>query len=238
MYIQYQNDQFFLPFSVNCFTNCNVSNNASLVSARAGGGWSAKWGQAWTGGGGGVPKIPKFVGTSFMDDPLNRKTTGETHLRLWHHLGLILKKVSSSFITNMLSICIFIGLVRFEDKDFWMYGGDPFFVVVAVVAILVIICWYFCYFYHLLSFLLLLLSLLFLLWLALLALFFFISIYIVFTVIHLFLLLFLLLLSSRLLFLLSKIWLLPLLSSSLLSQVQPSLLLLLYYYSYNFLLFF
>ena len=70
------------------------------------------------GQGGGVPEIPKFVGTPFMDDPLNRKTTGETHLRLWHHLDLILKKVSSSFITNMLSICIFIGLVRFEDKDF------------------------------------------------------------------------------------------------------------------------
>ena len=36
-----QNDQFFLPFSVNCSNNCsscNVSNNASLVSARTGGG--------------------------------------------------------------------------------------------------------------------------------------------------------------------------------------------------------
>ena len=38
---------------------------------------------------------------------LKGKATGEAHLRLWHHLGLILKKVSSSFITNMLSICIF-----------------------------------------------------------------------------------------------------------------------------------
>ena len=32
-------------------------------------GWSTKCGQIWTGGGG-VPRIPKFVQTSFMDDPL------------------------------------------------------------------------------------------------------------------------------------------------------------------------
>ena len=52
------------------FTSCNVSNNAGLVSARTGGGgWSTKCGQAWAGGGE-IPKIPKFVRTSFMDDPL------------------------------------------------------------------------------------------------------------------------------------------------------------------------
>ena len=42
-------------FTLQCelFTSCNVSNNASLVSARTGGGgWSTKCGQAWTGGGG------------------------------------------------------------------------------------------------------------------------------------------------------------------------------------------
>ena len=55
---------------------------------------------------------------------LKGKTTGEAHLRLWHHSDLILNKVSSSFSTNMLSIFIFIGLVRFEEKDFWIYGGD------------------------------------------------------------------------------------------------------------------
>ena len=32
-------------------------------------GWSTKCGQIWTGGGG-VPIIPKFVQTSFMDNPL------------------------------------------------------------------------------------------------------------------------------------------------------------------------
>ena len=35
-----------------------------------GGGWSTKCGQAGTGEEDGGPKIPKFVRTSFMDDPL------------------------------------------------------------------------------------------------------------------------------------------------------------------------
>ena len=34
--------------------------------------------------------------------------------------GLIFKKVSSSFITNILNICIFIGLVCFGDIDWWI----------------------------------------------------------------------------------------------------------------------
>ena len=83
-----------------------------------------------------------------------------TYIVLWHHFGLILQKVSSSFVTNMLSICIFIGLVRFEDKDFWIYGGDfiVFFFLsllfrllfVVIFAITFISCCYFCYycFYH------------------------------------------------------------------------------------------
>ena len=49
---------------------------------------------------------------------LKGKTIGEARLRLWYHLCLILKKLSRSFMTNILSICTFIGLVRFEDKDF------------------------------------------------------------------------------------------------------------------------
>ena len=52
---------------------------------------------------------------------VNLTTTGEAHLKLWHYLGLILKKVSSSFITNILDISNFIGLVHFEDKDFRIY---------------------------------------------------------------------------------------------------------------------
>ena len=45
-----------------------------------------------------------------------------------YHSGLILKKVSSSFITNILSICIFIGLVCFEDKDFRIYSSFFFLI--------------------------------------------------------------------------------------------------------------
>ena len=47
-------------FTLQCelFTSCNVSNNASLVSAWTGGGrWSAKCGEACTGGG----EPPKFL---------------------------------------------------------------------------------------------------------------------------------------------------------------------------------
>ena len=56
-------------FTLQCelFTSCNVSNNASLVSAQTGvggRGWSTKCGQRE-----GVPRIPKFVRTFFMDDP-------------------------------------------------------------------------------------------------------------------------------------------------------------------------
>ena len=98
-----------------------------------------------------------FLDKTDPSDPLKREDYQiMAHLRLWHHPGLILKKVSSSFITNMLSICIFIGLVRFEDKDFWMYGGDfivfffmllrfwQLFVVIFVITF--IICCYFCYY--------------------------------------------------------------------------------------------
>ena len=59
-------------FTLQCelLTSCNVSNNASLVSARTGGGRVVN--QMWTGldRGRGVEKIPKFVWTFFMDDSL------------------------------------------------------------------------------------------------------------------------------------------------------------------------
>ena len=58
-------------FTLQCelFTSCNVSNNASLVSAQTGGGEVVN--QMWAGldRGRGVSKISKFVRTSFMDDP-------------------------------------------------------------------------------------------------------------------------------------------------------------------------
>ena len=59
---------------------------------------------------------------------LKEKTAGKAQLRLWYHSGLILKKLSSSFITNILSICIFIGLVCFEDKDFRIYSSFFFLI--------------------------------------------------------------------------------------------------------------
>ena len=65
-------------FTLQCelFTSCNVSNNGSLVSAQTlGGGWvvNQMWadldrGRGGVPGGSQVPKIPKFVWTSFMDD--------------------------------------------------------------------------------------------------------------------------------------------------------------------------
>ena len=55
-------------FTLQCelFTSCNVLNNASLVPA-----WTGRGGGHLNvdGGGGGVPKISKFVRTYFMDDP-------------------------------------------------------------------------------------------------------------------------------------------------------------------------
>ena len=52
---------------------------------------------------------------------LKEKTTEQAQLRLRHRLVSTLNKVSSSFIANILSICIFVGLVNFEDKDFRIY---------------------------------------------------------------------------------------------------------------------
>ena len=59
----------FFTLQYELFTSCNVLNNDSLVSARTGGGGVVN--QMCTGldRGRGVPKIPKFVRTSFMDDP-------------------------------------------------------------------------------------------------------------------------------------------------------------------------
>ena len=59
----------FFTLQSELFTSCNVSNNASLVSARTVGGNVVN--HMWTGLDRArvVPKIPKFVRTSFMDDP-------------------------------------------------------------------------------------------------------------------------------------------------------------------------
>ena len=96
---------------------------------------------------------------------LKGKITEEAHVRLWHHLG-ILKKVFSSFSTNILSICIFTGLVRFEDKDFQLCRQWSF-----LFLKMFFICCYFDYYLLLLLLLLLLSLLLLLLWLPLPSLF-------------------------------------------------------------------
>ena len=57
-------------------------------------------------------------------DPLKREDYWRSALKTMAPFGLNIEESVGSFITNMLSICIYIGLVRFEDKDFWMYGGD------------------------------------------------------------------------------------------------------------------
>ena len=70
MYIQYQNYQFFLPFSVNCSQVAMFQiMPAWCLHGQGEEGGVVK--QMWTGlgKGMGVPKIPKFVRTSFMDDP-------------------------------------------------------------------------------------------------------------------------------------------------------------------------
>ena len=58
----------FFILQCELFTSCNVSNNASLVSAQTGGG-GGQPNVDRPGQGEGVPKIPKFVRTFFMDDP-------------------------------------------------------------------------------------------------------------------------------------------------------------------------
>ena len=54
MYIQYQNDQFFLTLQCELFTSCHVSNNSSLVFARTGGVGGARG--VW---GGGKPNLDR-----------------------------------------------------------------------------------------------------------------------------------------------------------------------------------
>ena len=75
MYIQNQNDQVFSPFIVNCSQVAMFQIMLALcLHGQRERGWSTKCGQTWTGGGGGgVPKIPKFVPTFFMDDPKERQ---------------------------------------------------------------------------------------------------------------------------------------------------------------------
>ena len=62
----------FITLQCELFTSCNVSNNASLVERKGGDGQPNV---ERPGQGEGVPKIPIFVRTSFMDDPIYRYRT-------------------------------------------------------------------------------------------------------------------------------------------------------------------
>ena len=54
--------------------------------------------------------------------PLKWEDYWRIMLKTMAPLGLNIEEcVECSFITNILSICIFIGLGRFDDKDFWAY---------------------------------------------------------------------------------------------------------------------
>ena len=61
----------FFTLQRELFTSCNVSNNASLVSARTwGGGGAGQPNVDRPGKGKRVPKNSQICATSFMDDPL------------------------------------------------------------------------------------------------------------------------------------------------------------------------
>ena len=83
-------------FTLQCelFTCCNVSNNASLVSAWTGGGGSQSNMDRPRQGEEGVPKIPKFVQTSFTDDPYLQKQllVGVSQSRFSENLTIFTEK--------------------------------------------------------------------------------------------------------------------------------------------------
>ena len=79
MYIQYQNDQVFLPFSVNCSKVVMFQIMPALcLHGQGEGDVRGVGGQPNVdrpGQGEGFPKIPKFAPTSFMDDPFMHVNT-------------------------------------------------------------------------------------------------------------------------------------------------------------------
>ena len=93
---------------------------------------------------------------------LKAQNIEEARLRLWWYLSLMLKKLSSTFIANILSICIFTGLEYFKDKDiqcsffiFKCFLLNTIFAVLVItiiaiavmVVIAIFILIYFCFYY-------------------------------------------------------------------------------------------
>ena len=113
MYIQYQNDQFILPFSVNC---SQVAMFQIIPAFCPHGQEEGVVNQMWTGldKGRGIPKIPKFVRTSFMDDPYVKSVchlivTNTIYLTyekiinfLWHKFQKSLNEILQNYKDNII----------------------------------------------------------------------------------------------------------------------------------------
>ena len=92
VYIQYQNDQVFLPYSVNCSQVAMFQIMPALCPhGQAEGWWLTKCWQAWTRWG---AKIPEFVRTSFMIDPTMKVLNQNRNKRNFH---LTLQRSESHF---------------------------------------------------------------------------------------------------------------------------------------------
>ena len=110
MYIQYQNDQFFLPFSVSCSQILMFQIMPALCLYRQGKG--RRWGggeggqpnvdRPGQGDGGGVPKIPKFVSTSFMDDSLQAPKFYTLAIAIYCYRNLGLAVTIAKIVQNVL----------------------------------------------------------------------------------------------------------------------------------------
>ena len=79
MYVHPVSELGFFTLPCELFISCNVSLLSTWTDRQ---GWSTKFGLVWTWGGG-IPKIPKFVRTSFMDDPKGWKNFYTIIFKFW-----------------------------------------------------------------------------------------------------------------------------------------------------------
>ena len=124
LYVQTEWSSFF-TFQCELFTSCNVSNNASLVSERTGGGGGQTKVDS-PGQGEGVPKILKFVWTSFMDDPNCNTFSFWMTLEIWYCI------ISLRKLDKLLCFVHFCGMenkIKYWLTNFWYfrYSLDLFF---------------------------------------------------------------------------------------------------------------
>ena len=117
-----------------------------------------------------------FIDKTDPSDPLKRENYWRSTLKTIAPFGLNIEKSVCKFYINILSICIFIGLVRFEDKDlgyignqwsffifkdifylflFWLLFVVIFVIIVVIIIIIIVfmvvitifIFSYFCFYY-------------------------------------------------------------------------------------------